>query len=168
MARRAFGHVLLLGIVLGIGCGSSADDAPDTQPETPDATPAPVVASVLDQRLLDRDWQLESLGAVGEEKPILRATKIALRFHDDGTLDGFSGCNTYRTTYRTGAAGEISVRALNRTADECTEGITRQEETYLDVLRRVESYEVHEDQLLLFYEGGGRDLVYRAAAPDGG
>jgi heat shock protein HslJ len=160
MVQRALALLVLAGLVLACGSRDGAEGTAPPQEKTPPAA-AP---SVLDERLLDREWRLESFGAMGEERPLLGTTTITLRFNDDRTLDGFAGCNTYRTTYRTGAAGELAVRALVRTNQECSDGVTRQETTYLDVLHRVESYEVSQDRLLLFYEGGSRDLVYRGAA----
>jgi len=163
MVRGSLVLVALTGLIAGCGSGNQTDrTAPPPRSTAPAAPP-----SVVDERLLDREWRLESFGAVGDEKPLVADSRIALTFNEDGTLDGFAGCNTYRTTYRSGSAGELTVRALVRSNDECSAAVMQQETTYLDVLHRVESYEVSPDQLLLFYEGGDRDLVYRAIAPDG-
>jgi len=163
MVRRTLGFLLVAGSVVACGSGGGPGGGAPQRNKTPPA-PAPAVA---DERLSAQDWRLEGLGAVGQEKPVHGGTLITLSFDPDGTLDGFSGCNNYRTTYRPGAAGELAVRAMVRTSKSCPETIERQETTYLDVLHRVESYEVHDGRLLLFYEGGSRNLVYRGV-PDAG
>lgn len=162
MARGLLALLTLAGFLAGCGSGNQAD-----RTAAPRETTAPAAAppSVVDERLLGREWRLDSFGAAGEEKPLVADTKITLTFNADGTLDGFAGCNTYRTTFRSGSAGELTVRALVRSNDECSTAVNEQEKTYIDVLHRVESYEVSAGDLLLFYEGGSRDLVYRGVAP---
>jgi len=142
------------------GCSSGE---PDGAPAKQDKTPPSAGPAVKDQRLIGREWRLQSLGAVGEEKSLFPDTTITLIFNEDGTLDGLSGCNNYRTTYRAGAAGDLAVRAMVRTNKSCGFAIDRQETTYLDVLHRAESYEVHEDRLLVFYESGSRNLIFASA-----
>lgn len=165
MIVRALAMVCLAGCWIGCSSSESPGGAKPDQ-AAPAAGP-----SVQDPRLTGREWRLESFGAVGDERTPIGTEPITLLFNEDGTVDGSSGCNTYRTTYRTGADGTLAVRALVRTNKKCPSTIERQEKVYLDVLHRVESYEVHGDRLLVFYEGGSRNLVYSGAtsssAPEG-
>lgn len=161
MLRRTLGLVALVGSVTACGSGGGSAGVAAQQDKTPPAS-APAVA---DSRLTAQDWRLESLGAVGQEKPIRGGTLITLEFGTDGWVDGFAGCNTYRTTYKPGAGGELDVRALVRSSKRCLDAIEMQETTYLDILHRVETYEVEDRRLRLFYEGGSRNLIFRGV-PD--
>ena len=161
------GLSILCLVACSFGC-SSGETPERAEPDKP----APAAAApIQDERLIGREWRLVSFGAVGDERPPVGSTPITLLFNEDGTLDGIGGCNTYRTTYRAAADGTLAVRALARTNKSCASTIDRQEVVYLDVLHRAESYELHDDRLLVFYEGGSRNLVYEGAtsssAPEG-
>ena len=164
MVRRTLGLLTLIGSLIACGSGGGSTGTA-AQPAKPDRKPPDATPAVADARLTEQDWRLESLGAVGEEKPILGGTLITLEFGADGWIDGFSGCNKYRTTYRPGTAGTLAVRAEVRTNQSCPETIERQERTFLDVLHRVETYEVADGRLRLRYEGGSRNLIFRGV-PD--
>jgi len=160
MIERVLAILCLAACWVGCSSGQSPEGAKSEGKSAP-ATAA--AAAVQDPRLIGREWRLESFGPVGDERPPVGIYPITLLFSQDGWLDGSAGCNTYRTTYRAGADGTIAVRAPVRSNKSCPSTIGRQEQVYLDVLHRAESYEVHDDRLLVFYEGGSRNLVYTGA-----
>ena len=159
MFERGLAILCIAACCVGCSSGGSADEA------KPAEAAAEAAAGVQDDRLIGRQWRLESFGAVGEERVPIGLEPITLQFNQDGWIDGSTGCATYRTTYRTGADGTLAVRAIVRlkSNNNCPSTIERQDEVYVDVLHRAESYEVHDDRLLVFYEGGSRNLVYTGA-----
>jgi heat shock protein HslJ len=94
----------------------------------------------------------------------LQGTEIAARFREDGTLTGFAGCNTYRTTYRTdGGAIEIDPPAATRKTFAAPEGVMEQEAAYLAALPAAKSYRVDADALALLRDDGTYVASYKRA-----
>lgn len=102
------------------------------------------------------EWTLISLDG---NKPV-KNTRITLSF-SDGWAGGRAGCNGYGGGYAD--AGIITFSEISYTEMFCEgpEGIMRQEEQYLDVLFRVNTYTFEEDRLTLMTEDR-RTLVYRS------
>lgn len=90
----------------------------------------------------------------------LQGTEIAARFAEDGTLTGYAGCNTYRTTYTTDRTSiEIAPPAATKKTCASPRGVMEQEAAYLAALPAATSYRVDAGSLALL----GTDGTYVAS-----
>jgi heat shock protein HslJ len=118
------------------------------------------VPPVPTQALVDTLWRLESL--VEGETVSSTSGDATLRLAPDGSLDGSTGCRSFRGRYTT-RGDEVVVTELeadNGTAGACGPELTRQDELVLDVLGDGFRAEVAGDRLTL--DAGGSGLGYRA------
>ena len=102
---------------------------------------ATVSASVALAQPLTGEWKLV-------------ASEITLRFTDDGSIEGFGGCNAYFGNYE--QAGEsFSVFDLGWTEMACSEpeGVLEQENQFFANLMQVSVIRVEGEALALIYDG---------------
>lgn len=103
----------LSSLILGTLLTSCAQPTPNPQP----ADTAP--------KLSGTEWVLGSLGGA----PLIEDTNVTLEFGDDGSYNGYSGCNFYGGEYR---SGETTLRFLSgpTTLIGCDGPVLQQEERY--------------------------------------
>jgi heat shock protein HslJ len=151
--------ILTLLIACGTPPQSSMENNHVTSPDQGNSKPQPTTAA---DSLINRQWILERFGPSDQPSTPLAGTTITATFHDDGKLDGSSGCNSYFATY-TRDGQRLSIDQPGRTLIGCAEPITQQETRFLESLIFVESFTVADDKLTIAYQGG--ELHFTAAPP---
>lgn len=84
---------------------------------------------------------------------------ITLEFAD-GQISGSSGVNTYSGPYKTNSDGTFSTGNLAVTEIGGPEPAMRAERAYLNLLGNARSYEIADDSLTLFDDGGNESLIF--------
>ena len=81
--------------------------------------------------LANQTFALDALNGA----PILPGSNVTITFKDDGTLNGFGGCNNYSGRY-TANNGQITVSEVNQTNIFCADpaGVMEQEGAYLSLI----------------------------------
>ncbi|NOX61104.1 MAG: META domain-containing protein [Chloroflexi bacterium] len=103
---------------------------PEPQPtNTPEPTATPVDPSDALER---REWKLLNT---------LPDTEITILFVR-GKATGFAGCNEFRANYQTASDGSIRITDIQAGRQVCEQPIMEQEQTFLDALAEVVSFEV--------------------------
>ncbi|NKQ37184.1 MAG: META domain-containing protein [Chloroflexi bacterium] len=96
---------------------------------------------------------------------LIMDTKITAVFHEDGSLSGTAGCNTYNTSY-TVDGDNISIPDLIATTMmACSEPVMEQEQDYLAALPQAATYAIQGDKLEL-RDANGSLLANYAAGPN--
>jgi len=120
-----------------------------------------VVKEPAVEELAGTSWKLISLGATVAVAPVLSGTTITLNFGQDGNqISGSGGVNGY--------AGLASISGISFAVSEVLStliycdnpaGLMAQEDAYLGLLRRAESFELSPEELTI-YCAGGELLLY--------
>jgi heat shock protein HslJ len=113
------------------------------------------------KQLASTNWILESYGSADAPSAPLPDTVITLGFSDDvARAYGGSGCNLYECAV-TLSGSEIQCGLVMSTLMYCFPGsVMEQEHAYTAALSSSERYELHDDTLILYYDGGGKRLVF--------
>ena len=105
---------------------------------------APVVES-----LDGSSWNLVGFGAPDNLSPLVSGTEITIDFAGD-QVSGSDGCNQYNgplslngTSIRMGAEGFVTTRRA------CGQEVMQQENTYLEMLKNVQTYSIENEYLVL-------------------
>lgn len=114
------------------------------------------------QPLLDRQWALQSFGAVGLENALMPDTEISLAFTSEGRVQGAGGCNRYFSTYETATGNRLSIQDIGSTRMWCGEPVMKQERMYLEALGKIATFKVEGKALQLFYNNGRGVLNFEA------
>jgi heat shock protein HslJ len=103
-------------------------------------------------------WILTELNG----QPPLPDTAITAEFSEDGKVSGSSGCNNYNTTYEVsgnkitfGEQGALTMMA-------CPDPVMEQEKAYLDTLAASATFEIVDDELVLFDADGNEIAKFDA------
>jgi heat shock protein HslJ len=166
---KALGYLVALALVVATGC-ASGDSGSGSAGETGPAPHPAASAQPVEPALLAHRWQLQALGEIGAEEPVPSVPPITLSFADDHGVSGSGGCNHFSTAARFGAEHELGLGALAATKKACEAETMDREEEFFTALGSVTSYEVGEDQLLLFYDESRDSMMFGVAAdpgPDG-
>ena len=131
LQRRPW-FVWSMAMLIVSGCSRDAPPPSDAQSE-----PA-ILAGI--------PWTMEILGT----DAALTEVEVTLTFADDSTFGGSAGCNRYFGIFSVGAADSIALGETGSTMMMCASPHMEQEGRYLGALRRVTSYHVTTDRLLLF------------------
>jgi heat shock protein HslJ len=109
------------------------------------------------------DWQLQSYAdATGVLVPALTDPVVTIRFGQDGSVTGFSGCNRYAATYTT-KDYSINISSAAQSAAYCPEpGVMAQESAYLADLDATTEFRLTESNLKMFARTGKPLLVFAA------
>jgi heat shock protein HslJ len=104
-------------------------------------------------------WLLDRIVEGGASHPVLTGTEITITFpegvvHTEGELTGSGGCNRYSAEY-SGIHG-LEITEVIATEIGCLEpaGVMEQEQQFLAILARVETYYVQRDRLELSADDG--------------
>ena len=132
---------LLLVLMSGFaGCGSH---------ETPVMT-----ENAIRQALLDKTWTLEKVVA----RELKNDPPLTLKFHADGTVEGFGGCNDFNGQY-TLEGDKLTFGPMATTHKSCGPATDEQEFTFLTFLAKIQKLTVEEDELILFTDSQGEMLL---------
>ncbi len=150
VVRVAISGLLLVSVANA--CGDS-DDGDSTPTSTASTGGTPAAQATLEGPI----WQLkgDSLGidAAG--------VSVDARFAG-GTLSGFSGCNTYRTTYTADPPALTIDPNIATTLKACGPQETAVEQAYLERLPKAAAYSLDAETLSLADAEGEALLTYRA------
>ncbi len=179
----------LLGLTVGIvfvlaACGgddssptTGAGGAPTTVPDTTTTTGQ----SVAPPELAGTSWNVTEYqlpdGGITDLWP---GTEITVRFHEDGTVSGFSGCNEYGGTYEVdgsydpfepgvrdpndGQTLQLGGLSVTERGCESPTGVMEQEIEYLSAFQSSERWLIARGELLLRTAEGSL-LVQAEPAP---
>jgi heat shock protein HslJ len=98
-----------------------------------------------DSLLVNRQWYLKAI----EDTAAVPGSEPTAYFASDGTLSGYTGCNTYFGRY-TASGDQITITGLSSTAAACPEPQLSQETVFLQGLSQAQSYEVLDTRLRIF------------------
>jgi heat shock protein HslJ len=113
-----------------------------------------------DNSLANTRWMLESFGLAGAETPIIEGTAVTLQFDVNGQADGSGGCNSFGTTYQV-QNSTLTVGEITSTLMACAdEGVTEQEQVYLQALQSAQSFTQTENNLTIQYDNGQGNLNF--------
>lgn len=94
-------------------------------------------------------WNLASI----DNNPPIEKTSISLEFKD-GKVGGSSGCNSYGGAYQTNGE-KLTMDSIAMTLMACEDaGVMEQERIFLEYLQDAQTFELTDDQLLIFSSGG--------------
>ncbi len=93
-------------------------------------------------------------------------TKITAVFHEDGSLTGTAGCNSYNTTYTIDGNNIAIAETIATTNMACAEDVMQQEQAYLAALPQAATYTIRGDKLELRDANGSLLANYTAVSND--
>lgn len=125
---------LVLTLSLMGGCGGS-----------PEALP--METNAVKAELFGKVWKLENLFSREIDDEIEQP--LTLEFKEDGTVNGFGGCNNFRGQY-TLKGEEISFGPLMSTKKSCGPATDEQEYTFMTFLAQIKKLKIKDDELQLF------------------
>jgi heat shock protein HslJ len=143
--------IVLLSLITA--CASPFEEPPQQEPPVTTPSEAPSSAAEPPNPLINTEWTLMRFGAPGQQAEPIAKTAITATFHDDGSVNGRSGCNSYFANY-TVDNNRLSVEQAGRTEMGCEQAIMSQENAFLEALTAAESYAVAGDTLTIAYKGG--------------
>jgi heat shock protein HslJ len=95
-------------------------------------------------------WMLSELN----NQALLPDTAITAEFGEDGKVSGSSGCNNYNTTYEVSGNKITFGEQTAMTMMACPDPVMEQERAYLETLSIAATFEVVEDELILYDTDG--------------
>ncbi|MDG5976708.1 heat shock protein [Hydrogenophaga taeniospiralis CCUG 15921] len=124
------------------------------------AVPAAPAATPASAPLVGSEWLLQDLGG----RPVLDKVKATLAFPEAGRVTGSGSCNGFFGTY-TLIEDRISLGQIGSTRMACGEGVSEQENRYLDALRKAERVEVQGTTMWLHTQGLDKPLRFVRTKP---
>lgn len=105
--------------------------------------PQQKASAVAARPLLHQRWSVRHFVVGKALIPVLAGTQLTALFSDQGTIDGFGGCNAYGATFRILMSDPpgITIDALISTMVSCREEIMEQEQRFFGGLRSVTGFE---------------------------
>jgi len=91
---------------------------------------------------------------------VLSGSNITAAFTPDGKMTGSSGCNEYTALYSLHGQ-TLGISQVKSTKMACEPGIMQQENQYLALLQKVNTYEMNGDQMDLYTALGQKILSYQ-------
>jgi heat shock protein HslJ len=160
--------VLLTFVAAGIliaGCATTP--VPQTATPTPTITPTPTVIAtgpVIDPELLG-DWNLSAMGSQGGQSVLtVFAEPITITFYDQGTFNGYGGCNNYQGSYTLNGetspfGNQISIGPIISTLKYCI-STSDTETLYFQILSNVTAYGIDNGTTLSMRDPLGNTLIF--------
>ncbi len=146
---------LLALLIQGIEIAPLGGDA-QAVPPTQTPVPTPVVDASLGG--LAGDWLLINFGDPAAPQVPVEGAPINATFSAQG-VGGRAGCNTYSANFQYNNFA-LTISPIITTLMACEESIMQVEAAYLNALQAATRYEVSDERLVIFYEGGA--LVFSA------
>jgi heat shock protein HslJ len=101
------------------------------------------------------------MGTAGAETPVIEGSTVTLEFQTDGQAGGSAGCNSYGGGYQV-QGDTLSFDQLNSTLMACVDEAMMQQETeYFQALQSTGRFELADNQLTIWYDGGQSALNFR-------
>jgi len=101
------------------------------------------------------EWVVEDIGGT-----LIDRSRATLDFGVDGRLAGRSSCNAYTTTYK--LTGEsLTIGATATTMMSCAPSLMEQEQRFLDILQRVQRFDIGDTGALVLLDDRGRKITAR-------
>jgi len=113
--------------------------------------------------LAGTSWNCYEFAVGASPQPVLSTAPITAEFSTDGTLSGSSGVNTYSTTFTTEGTTLTIAEPIAATMMAGPEDAMRQESNYLLTLPTAQSYNIRDDELILFGPADNMIARYRPA-----
>ncbi len=105
--------------------------------------------------LIGAEWVVEDIGGTLTDR-----SRATLDFGVDGRLAGRSSCNAYTTTYK--LTGEsLTIGATATTMMNCEPSLMEQEQRFLDILQRVQRFDIGDTGALVLLDDRGRKITAR-------
>ena len=111
------------------------------------------------EELRQHSWQLTEMGPVGASSPIPPDLSVTLEFGEEAKFGGKSACNGYFGSYEVDGPN-LSFSAVGATRMYCGEAAMQLEDAYFTALGQVQTYQLQDDQLTLFYDQGKSILLF--------
>jgi heat shock protein HslJ len=118
--------------------------------------------AVVPADLAGTSWQAVGVNNGREAVVSSAATEaLSLRFDDEGRVNGFAGCNTFRGPYETTTAGGITIGPLATTRMAGPPEAMALEGQFLAALQAARVLELSAERLTLRDEGGATQATFR-------
>ncbi|MEZ5452164.1 MAG: META domain-containing protein [Thiothrix sp.] len=176
MLKKRMICLLALSLMMGLGIATlQAEEPAKTEstaaeakmPPVPDAVQDGVVCLLPERYHRNLDGSFWRLTSMNDEAPPEKLD-ITIGFHN-GTVAGYSGCNSYTGTFVNPTDTLFGVKGLETTGRKCEEAICPSfeiggnwEEKYLEALPKIVKVEKTDAELKLF-DGEGRQVMGFAA-----
>lgn len=108
--------------------------------------------------LTGTNWRVSDLNGVG----VVDNSKTSILFTSDGQVSGTAGCNLFSGTYST-RNGTLNFGPLAVTRRACVPALGDQENKFLDLMSKVEHYEIDASGNLLLKTSDGRTVTAQAS-----
>jgi len=142
--------------------------APRVCRDTMSGMPHPYVAEVVvggrafrgcggepEALLIGAEWVVEDIGGT-----LIDRSRATLDFGADGRLAGRASCNAFTATYR--LTGEsLTVGAAATTMMSCAPALMEQERRFMEILQRVQTFDVTDTGALVLRDDRGRAITAR-------
>ncbi len=134
---------------------------PENTPEQ--ETPVAEEPAADAQALAGTAWNLESLGPVGSETPVIEDTTLVISFDSDTEFGGTGGCNSFGGGYAL-ENGTFMLGEFGTTFIACEDqAIMQQELRFYEALRDAVQYELTGDELIIWYDEGESAMHFTRA-----
>jgi len=105
--------------------------------------------------LVGVEWVVEDIGG-----GLIDRSRATLEFGVDGRLAGRASCNAYTTTFK--LTGEsLTIGATATTMMSCAPSLMEQEGRFLDILQRVQRFDIGDTGALVLHDDRGRKITAR-------
>jgi heat shock protein HslJ/uncharacterized lipoprotein YbaY len=105
--------------------------------------------------LIGAEWVVEDIGGT-----LIDRSRATLDFGADGRLAGRASCNAYTATYR--LTGEsLTVGAAATTMMSCAPALMEQERRFMEILQRVQGFDITDTGALVLRDDLGRTITAR-------
>lgn len=106
------------------------------------------------------NWQVEDISGGG----VIDNSPASVEFHEDGTVSGNSSCNNFSGTYSTNSGRQrIIISDLATTRRACVEALMNQEQSFLEVMSKVNNWQISEPEGQLTLIDAASEMWIRAA-----
>ena len=106
--------------------------------------------------LRDGEWVVQDISGVR----LANRSRITLAFGPDGRISGNASCNRYSAAYSLTGEGML-IAKVSATRMACEPPLMRQEQAFLDLLSRVNRFEIGPSGTLILHTGDRRTITAR-------
>jgi heat shock protein HslJ len=111
--------------------------------------------------LTGNTWVLVSYGDPAAPETVPAGSVLTVNFSDDGWMSGFSGCNSFNTSF-IAEDGKLSLGTLASSMMECSIDMER-ERAFQEAISGVQTYEISGPDLTLMHNEGADALNFTSA-----